>query len=474
MNMISNPTPQHGIVMLPKVRRLLKCPAKSVFLGGPRGSGKTTDMLLDFAKNVGRGFGHHYKGLLIRREFKDLKEIQLKARVLFKDVFKATVSGNSPMIITFPGGEMLIITHLKDETQYSSVHGHEYQWFGVDEITTYPDLFLINKIKSSCRSKIGIPIRHISTGNPWGLGRDIIKDLYKIGEVRHSTIIKNTQLKSSSVYIYSDMFDNKPFVNNRGGRDYLRELNALPEELKNVWLRGSWDYVVANFFKHSWKQEHNIVKPFKIPKRWRCYKSFDWGYSKPYSCGFWAVSNGSDYIDDQGQNHNTLEGDVFRIGEDYGCEPGKANVGIFLTPEEIGDSIKRTQYDIEQKYKCVIKMGPADNQIFSNQVGQSIEQRMKINWDRSDKSSGSIVSGLALEAAYFKGAWPSKHGRDNPGLKIFNTCNGFIRTIPLLMRAETAVEELEKHQENHINDETRYFLTWLISGKTMTQKTMNF
>jgi hypothetical protein len=40
---------------------------------------------------------------------------------------------------------------------------------------------------------------------------------------------------------------------------------------------------------------------------------------------------------------------------------------------------------------------------------------------------------------------------------IFNTCKGFIRTIPLLQYDEHKVEDLDTDGEDHIADEVRYF-----------------
>ena len=39
---------------------------------------------------------------------------------------------------------------------------------------------------------------------------------------------------------------------------------------------------------------------------------------------------------------------------------------------------------------------------------------------------------------------------------IFDTCKGFIRTIPTLMYSDTRPEDLDTSLEDHIADETRY------------------
>ena len=44
-----------------------------------------------------------------------------------------------------------------------------------------------------------------------------------------------------------------------------------------------------------------------------------------------------------------------------------------------------------------------------------------------------------------------------PQMYVFNTCRGFIRTVPQLMYSDLAPEDVDTKQEDHIADETRYF-----------------
>ena len=39
---------------------------------------------------------------------------------------------------------------------------------------------------------------------------------------------------------------------------------------------------------------------------------------------------------------------------------------------------------------------------------------------------------------------------------VFDTCRAFIRTIPLMMHAKVAVEDLDTTLEDHVADEARY------------------
>ena len=40
---------------------------------------------------------------------------------------------------------------------------------------------------------------------------------------------------------------------------------------------------------------------------------------------------------------------------------------------------------------------------------------------------------------------------------VFDTCRGFLRTVPALLYSSTDAEDVDTAQEDHIADETRYF-----------------
>lgn len=49
------------------------------------------------------------------------------------------------------------------------------------------------------------------------------------------------------------------------------------------------------------------------------------------------------------------------------------------------------------------------------------------------------------------------NGDGYPMMYVFDTCEAFIRTIPLLVYDEHVPEDLDTHQEDHVADEVRYF-----------------
>jgi hypothetical protein len=49
-------------------------------------------------------------------------------------------------------------------------------------------------------------------------------------------------------------------------------------------------------------------------------------------------------------------------------------------------------------------------------------------------------------------------GQDLPQFFVFDNCREFIRTIPILQRSETNLDDVDTDMEDHIADECRYMI----------------
>ena len=71
----------------------------------------------------------------------------------------------------------------------------------------------------------------------------------------------------------------------RANPDYLKQLDSLPPKLKAAWRYGDWNVFEGQFFEefvNNPEAEGNrwthVIHPFAIPKGWRIYRSYDYGY----------------------------------------------------------------------------------------------------------------------------------------------------------------------------------------------------
>lgn len=85
----------------------------------------------------------------------------------------------------------------------------------------------------------------------------------------------------------------------------------------------------------------------------------------------------------------------------------------------------------------------------------------------SNKSPGSRINGLELLRARLKAS--TAVPMEKPGIFFFNTCLHTLRTIPVLPRDESNIEDADTRAEDHLYDAVRYRLLALKTGCT-TQK----
>jgi hypothetical protein len=235
-------------------------------------------------------------------------------------------------------------------------------------------------------------------------------------------------------------------------------------------------------FDDVWSEKHNVVKKFDIPHSWKITRSFDWGSSAPFSVGWWAISDGSDYVDGDGKWRSSVRGDRFRIAEWYGWT-GEPNEGVRMLAADIAKGIVERQlsWNLDER----VKPGPADTSIWTEENGPSIATDMEkpirlasnklhkgVKWTRADKRPGSRKAGWQTMRTYFKNAHPPKEGgpREKPGLFVFEGCAQFRRTVPVLPRSDKDLDDVNTDTEDHIADEARYMIrdqgTSVKSGRT--------
>ena len=243
-------------------------------------------------------------------------------------------------------------------------------------------------------------------------------------------------------FIQARVTDNKALMLRQP--DYLRDLEALPPKLRKAWLEGCWDVYEGQYFEEfADRPEHyldrqwsHVIEPFEIPDGWKIYRSFDWGYNKPFSCGWWAV----DY-----------DGVVYRILELYGCKE-TPNEGVKWTPQDVFAQIHK----IETEHRWLVGkriQGIADPAIWDAETGESIADtaaKYRVYFSPGDHKRLPGWMQVHYRMAFDENGYPMMY--------VFRNCKAFIRTIPLLQYDETKTEDLDTNGEDHVADEVRYFL----------------
>ena len=147
------------------------------------------------------------------------------------------------------------------------------------------------------------------------------------------------------------------------------------------------------------------------------------------------------------------QGRVYRYKELYGCRPNEPNAGVQKTPGEIAGMLAGL---MEPEFREGLHIvGVADPAIWDRSRGTSVEEQIR-----------SVFSGVVFRkgdntrlAGKMQLHERLKFGEDGrPMLYVFSDCRDFIRTLPALAYDPLRVEDVDTQGEDHIYDETRYFL----------------
>lgn len=451
--------PQAGSQVL-----FMTSPVFETLFEGTRGPGKTDALLADFCQHVGQGWGAAWRGVLFRETYPQLSDVVAKSKAWFKLWFPAAEFNESKYTWTFPDGEQLLLRHMSKPADYDNYHGHAYPWIGWEELTNWATSTCYLLMFSCCRSTMpGMPRKVRATTNPYGKGHNWVKTRWQLPQMR-GRIIK-TPGEPDRVAIHGNIVENRILLD--ADPDYIGRIRAAAANPQQVeaWLEGSWDITSGGMFDDLWRANKHVLPHFQVPRSWIIDRSFDWGSSKPFSVGWWAESDGTDLVLPGGRILHTVPGDLFRVGEWYGCKKGEENKGLHMLATDIADGIKTRE--IAMGLAGRVKPGPADSSIFDEENGSCIAKDMEkrgVKWEKADKGPGSRKQGWQQLRKLIKGVLnvddmgEPRHGpREEPGLFVVGErCPQFLRTFPSLPRSDKDLDDVDSDVEDHIGDETRY------------------
>ena len=414
----------------PRQEEFLKCEKKYVAFGGARGGGKSwavrTKAVLMALKYPG------IRILLVRRTRPELESNHL--RFLRRQLAGVAEYKAASRQLVFPGGSVLELGYCGCDGDMDRYQGAEFDVICIDEATQLKEEWL-RQFAACLRGVNEFPKRMYYTCNPGGPGHAYIKRLF-IDRAFH-----DGEDPADYVFIPAKVYDNQVLMQRDPG--YLKRLEALPPAKRRAHLEGDWNVYEGQVFA-EWRDDPahyadgkwtHVIEPFDIPDTWRVYRSFDFGYAKPFSVGWWAVD---------------FDGRLYRILELYGCVPGEPDTGVRWTPEQIFTQIRATETTHPYLRGRDIR-GVADPAIWDASRGDSIADiadRYGVYFEPGDHQRlpgwMQVHYRLAFDAAGL------------PMLYVFRNCRDTRRTLPLLRYDAHAPEDVDTRQEDHIADEIRY------------------
>lgn len=362
----------------------------------------------------------------------------------------------------FPWGGRLRFRPLERVEDAEKYQGQNLTDACVEEAGQYPDSRPIDRVNGVLRSAHRVPTQLLLTGNPGGPGQTWIKQRYIDPAPLGMKVLIRTLPNGKEhrfVFIPSRVEHNRILL--QSDPDYINRLYLVGStELVNAWLKGDWDAIEGAFFPEFSTSKH-VIAPIALPSHWTRFRAMDWGSAKPFSVGWYAVSDG--------ELTQFPRGALIKYREWYGVKTDargefQPNVGLKLTAEEVGAGILARETPSEK-----LEAGVLDPSAFSEDGGPSIANRLGVIFRRADNkrvAQAGALGGWDQLRARLKG----EEGR--PMLYFFSTCVHTIRTLPALQHDPQRAEDVDTDGEDHAPDETRYACMsrpWINAGAKSKQ-----
>ena len=415
----------------PKQQEFFKADAKHIGYGGARGGGKSWSGRRKLVMLCMRYEG--LKCLMLRRTMPELRNNHIIP--LMSELYGYAKYNSDQRAFLFPNGSRLMMGYCDNEGDLLQFQGQEFDVICFEEATQFPEEWITFICTSLRTTRKDFKPRVYYTMNPGGVGHEYIKRIFIDRNFRDG------EDPDDYVFIQATVHDNKVLMD--ANPDYIKMLEALPEHKRRAHLYGEWDVYEGQVFEefrndpahYEDREWTHVIEPFDPPKTWSIWRCFDFGYSKPFACSWFAVD---------------FDGRLYNILELYGCVKNEPDTGVKWSPDEIFKEIKRIETEhpwLKDKHI----QGVADPAIWDASHGVSIAETAEKYGVYFEPGDHKRIPG-----------WMQMHYRlqfdENgiPMMYIFNTCKGFTRTIPLLTYDDHKPEDVCTKQEDHIADACRY------------------
>jgi len=425
-------------------------PATEIMYGGAAGGGKSHLMRAAFIIWCSSIPG--LQVYLFRRVSKDLMSNHMEGPNGFRNLLSSwCLNGFCRIVeneIRFWNGSKIFLCHCQHEKNMYDYDGVEIHVLCIDELTHFTERiyrFLRGRVRAVGLGELpkeyqGKFPRIMCGTNPGNIGHLWVKKTFVDNceplEIREMSAEEGGMLRQ---YIPALLEDNPSML--KDDPTYEAKLQGLGSDaLVKSKRYGIWDIVEGAYFD-CWEKDKHVIRPFTIPKHWTRFRSFDWGSAKPFSVGWYAISDG--YLTPDLTFYPV--GAIIKYKEWYGCEEGKTDKGLKMTVEAVAKGI------IERDNGDTIQYSVADPAIFAEDGGPSMSTRFALNGVYFSRADNSRIPGWDQMRQRLKG-----DGDGRPMLYFFSNCHDSIRTIPALQHDEKKPEDLDTNMEDHAADECRY------------------
>lgn len=408
----------------PKQERFYNSTAKYTAYGGARGGGKTHAVRVKAV--AGALLYPGIRILIIRRTYSELQHNHIEPILKMIPQPQVGVYNIQLHQIYFTNGSTIIFGHFNSyNSAFQEYQGQEYDWIFIDEATQFTEQEF--RLLGGCLRGVNeFPKRMYLTCNPGGVGHRWVKRLFVDRDFK--TDCENAEENEDPndyEFIQATVDDNTALMKSEGGRDYLKQLSQLPENIRAAHRYGDWEGLSGNYFPEFSEGKHTC-EAFPLPRWWRRYRALDYGLDM-LACYWFAVDEtGRVWCYRELKQKDLVVSDAARmILENTGINE---HIDITFAPPDLWSRTKDS--------------------------GKSMAELFMTNGVPLVKASNNRVQGWLQMKEFLKDSPDGK-----PGLMFFRNCTGIIEDIQAIQADEKNPNDCAKepHDITHSNDAIRYF-----------------
>jgi len=244
----------------------------------------------------------------------------------------------------------------------------------------------------------------------------------------------------TSIFIKSKVTDNLVLMEN--DPKYVKRLLSITDPVtRKAWVDGDWDVYIGQAFPFN-VDIHVIKEPPPVPVEAVIYFTYDWGFGKPFSIGWW-------WIDGDGRK--------YRFAEWYGFN-GVPDEGLRLTDSEVAVGILEREHKLGLGGRKIVRY--AGHDCFAKKPDYKHGDQIKSTAETFAEFGIVLTKGNSdrqQKIRQFREHLSVKRDEDGhviepPMMRVYPTCTEFIRTIPALCM-DDSIEDVDTDQEDHPYDE---------------------
>lgn len=188
--------------------------------------------------------------------------------------------------LTFFNGSRTLLGHLGNEKDLAKYQGNDYDVMVFEEATQYPGKWVAFLVGNRLRATVPgtIPFAVYPT-NPGGIGHQWYKRLFI------NRFFRGDEKGERYSFVQAYITDNAEQL----ARDpeYIEKLKTLPEPYRSWLYLGDWNAGAGAALGELARAVH-LVPEFEVPRYWKRFGAFDWGFAHPFAFGEYAVTEDGD------------------------------------------------------------------------------------------------------------------------------------------------------------------------------------